>query len=72
MGGITLINVNSGSDYTADAVALDNYSDTELYTGAGVTTPDLQEASPPTSVVVATTTSTRRIGHPDPMRSARS
>ena len=53
MGGITLINVNSGSDYTADAVALDNYSDTELYTGAGVTTPDLQEASPPTSIVVA-------------------
>src|SRR5581483_8415287 len=30
MGGITLINVNSGSDYTADAVALDNYSSLPL------------------------------------------
>jgi hypothetical protein len=53
MGGITLINVNSGSDYTADAVALDNYSALPLYTGAGVTTPDLSQAFPPVSIVVA-------------------
>jgi hypothetical protein len=53
MGGMTLINVNSGSDYTEDAVALDNFSDTQLYTAAGFTTPDLTQSSPPTSVVVA-------------------
>jgi hypothetical protein len=53
MGGMTLINVNSGSDYTEDAVALDNFSDTQLYTEAGRTTPDLTQASPPASVVVA-------------------
>jgi hypothetical protein len=53
MGGITLINVDSGADYTADAVALDNYSIIELYTGAGVTTPDLSQALPTTSIVVA-------------------
>ena len=53
MGGITLINVDSGADYTADAVALDNYSILQLYTGAGVTTPDLSQALPTTSIVVA-------------------
>jgi hypothetical protein len=57
MGGMTLINVNSGTDYTEDAVALDNFSAIPLYTGAGVDTPNLQNANnfaaPPTSVVVA-------------------
>ena len=53
MGGMTLINVQSGSDYTADAVALDNFSQNVLYTGAGVTTPDLTQANPSISVVVA-------------------
>jgi hypothetical protein len=52
-GGITLINVNEGTDFSADAVALDNYSDTSLYTGAGFDTPNLTNASPPRSVVVA-------------------
>ena len=53
MGGMTLINVDSGTDYTADAVALDNYSDTAIYANSGSTLPDLQEASPPISTVLA-------------------
>ena len=52
-GGMTLINVNSGTDYTEDAVALDQYSTLQLYTGAGAITPDLTQANPPVSVVVA-------------------
>jgi hypothetical protein len=51
-GGITLINVNEGTDFSADAVALDNYSIVSLYTGAGSDTPNLAQATPPTSVVV--------------------
>lgn len=53
MGGMTLINVDSGTDYTSDAVALDNYSDTPIYANSGSTLPDLQEASPPISTVFA-------------------
>ena len=53
MGGMTLISVESGTDYTSDAVALDNYSDTSIYANSGSTLPDLQEASPPESVVIA-------------------
>jgi len=53
IGGITLINVNSGSDYTADAVALDNFSDRSQYSGAGSTLPNLAQASPAISTVVA-------------------
>jgi len=56
MGGITLINVNNGSAYTEDAVALDRYSIFQLYTGAGVTTPDLTQATPPVSIVIANNT----------------
>ena len=52
-GGITLINVDSGADYTADAVALDNFSDVVLYTNAGSTQPDLTQANPPISVLFA-------------------
>jgi hypothetical protein len=52
-GGITLINVNEGSDYTEDAVALDNFSDVVLYSNAGSTQPDLSQSSPPVSVVFA-------------------
>jgi hypothetical protein len=52
-GGISLINVNSGADYTEDAVALDNFSDTSLYSTAGSLLPNLTEASPATSVVFA-------------------
>ena len=53
MGGMTLISIDSGTDYTADAVALDNYSDTSIYANSGSTLPDLQEASPPISTVFA-------------------
>jgi hypothetical protein len=53
MGGMTLINVDSGTDYTSEAVALDNYSDTSLYANSGSTLPDLQEASPPVSGVIS-------------------
>jgi hypothetical protein len=52
-GGITLINVGSGAAYTEDAVALDNFSDTVLYTNAGSVLPDLSNASPPVSVLFA-------------------
>ena len=54
MGGMTLINVESGSDYTADAVALDNFSDTSNYSNAGSLLPTLEAASPPVSVVINT------------------
>ncbi len=53
-GGMTLINVNSGSDYTQDAVALDNFATgTTLYTSGNNTSPTLQNADPATSVVIA-------------------
>ncbi|MGE5102419.1 MAG: hypothetical protein ACM3SX_20730 [Deltaproteobacteria bacterium] len=53
-GGMTLINVDSGSDYTADAVALDNFSDVSNYSNAGSLLPTLEAASPPVSVVINT------------------
>ena len=53
MGGMTLINVNSGSDYTEDAVALDNFSDRSQYSSAGSILPNLAQASPAISTVVA-------------------
>ncbi len=73
MGGMTLINVDSGTDYTADAVALDNYSDTAIYANSGSTLPDLQEASPPVSTrhQRRRLSSSRRGRGPMPIRSAR-
>ncbi|HEY0725899.1 MAG TPA: hypothetical protein VGD41_18275, partial [Pyrinomonadaceae bacterium] len=56
MGGMSLVNVISGTDVTEDAVALDRFSIFPLYTGAGVTTPDLSQATPPVSIVVANNT----------------
>jgi len=54
MGGMTLINVQSGSDYTEDAVALDNFATgVNLYFNAGDTRPTLQNVQPQTSVVIA-------------------
>ena len=54
MGGITLINVDSGSDYTADAVALDNFATgDDLYSDPGDLLPNLQSADPQISVVIA-------------------
>jgi hypothetical protein len=52
-GGMTMINVNAGTDFTEDAVALDNFSDTSLYSSAGSILPNLTQASPPISVTFA-------------------
>jgi hypothetical protein len=52
-GGISLINVLSGTDYTEDAVALDNFSTSQIYSPSGVITPTLQQANPPVSQVLA-------------------
>ena len=53
-GGMTLINVNSGSDFTEDAVALDNFATGQnLYSSSADTTPNLQSVNPATSVVIA-------------------
>jgi hypothetical protein len=52
-GGMSIITVQSGADYTSDAVALDNFSDVVLYTNAGSVQPDLSQASPPVSTVFA-------------------
>ncbi len=52
-GGMTLINVAAGTDFTEDAVALDNfYTIGSNYNPAGVTTPDLTQAAPPVSQVL--------------------
>src|SRR5579862_959792 len=69
-GGMSLINVNSGSDYTEDAVALDNFSNASLYSSAGSLLPNLTEASPAVSVVTTngfTYTSTWGTGTADPV-----
>jgi hypothetical protein len=53
-GGMTLINVNNGTDFTEDAVALDNYVQFgQNYQPAGSTLPDLTQAAPPVSQVLA-------------------
>ena len=52
-GDLTLINVNAGEDYTADAVALDNFRNLGAYDSPGDIHPDLTQVNPPTSVVVA-------------------
>jgi hypothetical protein len=67
---MSLINVNSGSDYTEDAVALDNFSNASLYSSAGSLLPNLTEASPAVSVVTTngfTYTSTWGSGTADPV-----
>ncbi len=52
MGGMTLINVDAGTDYTEDAVALANFATFDnLYTTPGSLLPDMTFADPPTSVV---------------------
>jgi hypothetical protein len=55
-GGISLINVLSGDDYTEDAVALDNFRfgvGAATYTPSGSLVPNLQAAQPQTSQVFA-------------------
>ena len=55
-GGITLVNVLSGEDVTADAVALDGFSQTSLWAAPGSILPNLQSVNPKTSVVTAGST----------------
>jgi hypothetical protein len=54
-GGMTLINVNAGTDFTEDAVALDNYVafGFNIYNAAGSIQPDLQQAFPAVSQVLS-------------------
>jgi hypothetical protein len=53
-GGMTLINVNNGTDFTEDAVALDNFIQFSAsnYQPATSVQPDLQQASPAISQVI--------------------
>jgi len=50
-GGMTLINVNSGTDYTEDAVALQRFNVVANYQPAGSILPQLTDSGPKTSVV---------------------
>jgi hypothetical protein len=52
-GGISLINVGAGTDYTEDAVALQNFNRGPLYQPSGSVSPQLTDSSPKTSVVFA-------------------
>jgi len=54
-GGMTLINVLQGEDITADAVALDGYSNIPQFSGGASTLPTLQNVNPKTSVVTTGT-----------------
>jgi len=61
-GGMTLINVGAGTDYTEDAVALENFIDPFFggnYQNAGSQLPDLSQANPATSVVFTNNTIVR-------------
>jgi hypothetical protein len=53
-GGMTLIDVGAGTDFTEDAVALDNYVQfgNQIYNPAGSILPDLQQAFPAVSQVI--------------------
>jgi len=50
-GGMTLINVLAGTDYTEDAVALDAFSATPLWNPPGSILPNLANVNPKVSVV---------------------
>jgi hypothetical protein len=52
-GGISLINVLTGEDVTADAVALQGFSQTALWFAPGSILPNLANVNPKTSVVTA-------------------
>jgi hypothetical protein len=52
-GGLSLINVLSGTDYSPDAVALDNFLiGVSLYSASGTINPNLTQSSPTTSQVL--------------------
>jgi hypothetical protein len=48
-GGMSLINVADGVDYTEDAVALTSFNNGPLYSAAGLVSPQLTDAFPPVS-----------------------
>jgi hypothetical protein len=50
-GGMTLINVLAGEDYTEDAVALADFRNNGFYDLPGAITPDLTQVNPPTAIV---------------------
>jgi hypothetical protein len=50
-GGMSLINVGAGTDYTEDAVALQRFNAGPLYTFANDVHPQLSDSAPKTSVV---------------------
>src|SRR6266568_1935624 len=52
-GGMSLINVGAGTDYTEDAVALQRFNNTANYQNAGSVSPQLTDSSPKISVVFA-------------------
>jgi hypothetical protein len=52
-GGLSLINVGAGTDYTEDAVALQRFNATANYQPAGSVSPQLTDSFPKTSVVFA-------------------
>jgi hypothetical protein len=54
-GGMTLINVNAGTDVSYDAVALDNFSAVALWNPPGSVLPNLANVNPKTSVVTSGT-----------------
>ena len=54
-GGMTLINVNQGTDYSEDAVALDAFSATPLWNPPGSILPNLANVNPKISVVTTGT-----------------
>ena len=51
MGSISVINVNEGTDFGIDAVALAQWSDKVQWSPPGTTTPSIADASPPFSAV---------------------
>jgi len=51
-GGMTLINVGAGTDYTEDAVALQRFNAGPLYNPAGSVSPQLTDSGPKVSVVL--------------------
>src|SRR5207237_837762 len=54
IGGLTLVNVNAGTDFTTEPTALAHFDDfANLYTPSGATTPDLGFSFPKVSVVFA-------------------
>jgi hypothetical protein len=52
-GGITLISVGAGTDFTEDAVALQRFNGGPLYQNAGSVSPQLTDSFPKVSVIFA-------------------